>query len=210
MKDVVKIIDAIKQHVSFRPHQSDPFKGLISTVLSQRTKDENTRRASEQLFSKYNTPKKLAEADIKDIERLIKPSGFYRVKAKYVKAISKELVRRFNGKVPSNLNDLLSLPGVGRKTANCTLVYGFGIPAIPVDTHLHRINNRIGLIKTKTPEQSEFALMKIIPRKYWIEFNDLLVKFGQTVCLPVKPRCSICKVAPYCGYYKKVYLKFIS
>ncbi len=205
MKDVNKIMSAIKQHVSYRPHQSDPFEVLIFTVLSQRTKDENTVKASKQLFSRFNTPRKIADANIKDVEKLIRPSGFYRVKAKYVKAISKELVTKFNGKVPSKLNDLLSLPGVGRKTANCTLVYGFGIPAIPTDTHCHRVPNRIGLIKTKTPEQSEFALMKVIPKKYWIEFNDLVVKFGQTVCLPRNPRCDICKVNPYCDYYSNVY-----
>lgn len=210
MKDVAKIMRAIKQHVSYRKHKSSPFEVLIFTVLSQRTRDENTERASEQLFSKFNTPSKLAKADLNEIERLIKPSGFYRVKAKYVKAISNQLVRRFNGKVPNKLDELLSLPGVGRKTANCTLVYGFGIPAIPVDIHCHRIPNRIGLIKTKTPEQSEFALMKIIPKEYWIEFNDIIVKFGQTVCLPINPKCNICKVAPYCNYYKNTYKKSIS
>lgn len=207
MKDVVKIMGAIKRHVSYRSHKSDPFEVLIFTILSQRTRDENTMRASEQLFRRFNTPERLAKADLKDIERLIKPSGFYRVKAGYVKTVSKELVDRFNGKVPGNLDDLLSLTGVGRKTANCVLVYGFGIPAIPVDTHCHRIPNRVGLIKTKTPEQSEFALMKVVPKKYWIEFNDLVVRFGQTVCLPVNPKCGICKVAPYCDYYKNVYLK---
>lgn len=207
MKDVAKIISAIEQHVSYSFHRFNPFEVLIFTVLSQRTRDENTLKASKQLFSKFNTPEKLANAELKDIERLIRASGFYRVKAKYVKAISKELVKRFNSKVPNKLDDLLSLPGVGRKTANCTLVYGFNIPAIPTDTHVHRIPNRIGLIKTKTPEQSEFALMKTIPKKYWIELNDLLVKFGQNVCLPRNPRCNICKVAPYCDYYKDVYLK---
>lgn len=209
MKDVAKIMNAVKQHVSYRHHKQDPFEVLIFTVLSQRTRDENTMRASNQLFKVYDTPKKLAGADLKSIEKLIKPSGFYRVKAKYIKAISKELVKRFDSKVPSNLDDLLSLPGVGRKTANCTLVYGFSIPAIPVDTHCHRIPNRIGLVKTKTPEQSEFALMKIIPKKYWIEFNDLVVKFGQTVCLPINPKCNICKVAPHCDYYKNVFFEEI-
>lgn len=207
MKDVAKIMGAIKRHVSYKSHRSNPFEVLIFTVLSQRTRDENTERASHQLFSKFNTPPKLAKAELKDIEKLIRPSGFYRVKAKYVKAISKELVKRFGGRVPNKLDDLLSLPGVGRKTANCTLVYGFGIPAIPIDTHCHRIPNRIGLIKTKTPEQSEFALMKIIPKKYWIEFNDLVVRFGQTVCLPRNPLCNSCKVAPYCDYYHNVFLK---
>ncbi|MEM4245053.1 MAG: endonuclease III [Candidatus Nanoarchaeia archaeon] len=203
MKDVPKIIQAIKHHVSYRKRKSNPFEVLIFTVLSQRTRDENTEKASQQLFSKFNTPSKLADAEIKEVERLIRPSGFFKVKARYVKAISKEIVRRFDGKVPNKLEDLLSLPGVGRKTANCTLVYGFNVPAIPVDTHCHRIPNRIGLIKTKTPEQSEFALMKVIPKKYWIKFNDLIVKFGQNVCLPINPKCGICKVAPYCDYYKK-------
>jgi len=207
MKDVVKVIAAVKRHVSYKPHHSNPFEVLIFTIISQRTRDENTMRASEQLFNRFNTPGKLAKADLKDIERLIRPSGFYRVKARYIKKVSKEIVGRFKGKVPANLDDLLSLAGVGRKTANCVLVYGFRIPAIPVDVHVNRISNRIGLIKTKTPEQSEFALMKVIPRKYWIEFNDLIVRFGQTVCLPRNPLCNTCSVAPYCDYYKKAYLK---
>jgi endonuclease-3 len=203
MKDVVQVMEAVKQHVSYRSHKQDPFEVLIFTVLSQRTRDGNSMRASKQLFSRFDTPRKLAGAGIREIEKLITPSGFYKVKARYIKSISQELIKRFGSKVPSNLDDLLSLPGVGRKTANCTLVYGFRIPAIPVDTHCHRIPNRLGLIKTKTPEQSEFALMKIVPRDSWIEFNDLVVRFGQTVCLPIKPKCNICKVSKYCDYYKK-------
>ncbi|MEW6295656.1 MAG: endonuclease III [Candidatus Diapherotrites archaeon] len=182
-------------------HYSDPFRVLISTVLSQRTRDANTDKASKNLFAKFNSPKKLARAGLMEIQKLIRPSGFYKVKAKRIKAISKQLTENFNGRVPEKIEGLLSLEGVGRKTANCVLVYAFNIPAIPVDTHVHRISNRIGLVKAKTPEQTEKALVKVIPRNYWIELNDLMVKFGQRICLPRNPKCSICHLKIFCDYY---------
>ena len=183
---------------------NDPFKVLISTVLSQRTRDENTYAASKSLFLKYDTPKKIADADIRDVENLIKRSGFYHVKAKRIKDISKDILENFNGQVPAGLDDLLTLPGVGRKTANCVLVYGFNIPAIPVDTHLHRIPNRIGIVNTKTPEQTEIELMKLVKKKDWLLINDLFVKFGQKICRPVRPGCSKCPIEKYCDYGAKV------
>jgi endonuclease-3 len=179
------------------------FQVLISTVLSQRTRDESTERASSRLFSRYRNPKQLAQAPLKEIERLIKPSGFYRVKAASIKKISRILVEKYGGKVPRDFAKLMSLPGVGRKTANCVLVYAYAIPAIPVDTHVHRISNRIGLVKTKTPEKTETALLKAVPRKYWVEFNDLLVKFGQRTCRPIRPLCYKCPVVEYCDYQDK-------
>lgn len=181
-------------------HYSDPFKVLISTVLSQRTRDANTEKASERLFSKFEAPRQLANADIRVIEDLIKPSGFYKVKAGYIKEISRQLVERFNGEVPTNLDDLLSLSGVGRKTANCVLVYAYNKPAIPVDIHVHRISNRLGWVKTKTPEETEQELIKTIPKRFWIQLNDLMVKYGQRVCLPVNPKCGMCKIREYCRY----------
>ncbi len=207
MKHLSKILAAMKQHIgnpSAVVQFDSPFKVLVSTVLSQRTKDTNTAKASTLLFSRLATPKQIASAQLKQIERLIKPSGFYKTKARYIKELSKQLLANFNGEVPCSLEQLLSLKGVGRKTANCVLVYGFRKPAVPVDTHVHRISNRIGLVKTKTPEQTEKELMKTVPKRHWIELNELIVKFGQQVCLPRNPRCSTCKVAVYCDFFAGV------
>lgn len=176
----------------------NPFKTLISTILSQRTKDENTAIASERLYKFYDTPKKLSNADPKKVEKLIRPAGFYRVKTKHIQDVSRELLEKYHGKVPKNFDKLMELPGVGRKTANCTLVYGFNIPAIPVDTHVHRISNRLGWVKTKTPEQTEFKLQKVLPKKYWIDINEFMVRYGQDVCKPQRPRCGECVLAEVC------------
>lgn len=177
---------------------SDPFKILISTILSLRTKDEVTAKASERLFKVVKEPKDLLNLSEEEIESIIYPVGFYRNKAKVLKEVAKALIDRFGGKVPDNLEDLLSLKGVGRKTTNLVLSAGYGKPAICVDTHVHRISNRLGLIKTKTPEQSEFELMKIVPVEYWNDINKIFVAFGQTICKPVKPKCDICPVKDYC------------
>jgi len=182
----------------------DAFNVLISTILSQRTRDENTHVASEALFSKYNTPEKLAGADITEVEKLIRPAGFYRNKARMITEVSKVLIDRHGSEVPEELDALLKLPGVSRKTANCVLVYGFRKPAMPVDTHVHRISNLLGLIITKEPEHSEFALMELIPEKYWLDINRLLVRHGQKVCKPIGPQCGECPVSHVCdfGIYK--------
>ena len=180
--------------------KNDPFKVLISTILSQRTKDEVTSRASKTLFRKYSQPSDLAKADKNKIQNMIKPVGFYRIKAQRIIEVSQIIIERFNGKTPSNLKDLLSLPSVGRKTANCVLVYGFQKAAIPVDTHVHRISNRLNIVQTKTPEKTEFSLTKTIPEKYWLNINDLFVRFGQTICKPIKPRCEICTLKSNCAY----------
>jgi len=184
--------------------RGNPFKVLISTILSQRTRDENTIKASEKLFSIYSTPKQIANADKKELEKIIKSTGFYKVKAGRIKEVSKIIHEKYKDKVPKRIEELLKLPGVGRKTANCVLVYGYGKPAIPVDTHVHRVFNRLGIVKTKTPEQTEEKLRKIIPKKLWIEVNESFVRFGQKICQPIKPRCEICPVTKYCGYYAKV------
>lgn len=176
----------------------DPFKTLISTILSQRTKDENTAVASERLYKHFDTPKKLANANPEKVEKLIRPAGFYRAKTKHIQDVSRVLLDKYNGKVPKDFELLMELPGVGRKTANCTLVYGFNIPAIPVDTHVHRISNRLGWVKTKTPEQTEFELQEILPKKYWIDINEFLVRYGQDVCKPQRPRCGECVLVDVC------------
>jgi endonuclease III len=184
-----------------------PFYVLISTVLSQRNRDESTIKVVKKLFEKYKTPEQLAAAPLNDVEQRIKQSGFYHTKAKRIKEISKILLEKYKGKVPANEEELLKLPGVGRKTAGCVLVYAYGKQAIPVDTHVHRISNRLGLVKTKTPEKTEIELMKIIPKKLWKYVNEVLVIHGQTICRPINPKCNECSITRYCNYYKKIYKK---
>ena len=180
---------------------SDPFKVLVGTILSQRTKDEMTAKAAEQLFQKFRDPADLAEADEEEIQKLIRPAGFYRVKARYIKEVARLILERFNSEVPQDMESLLSLPAVGRKTANCVLVYGFKTPAIPVDTHVHRISNRLNLVQTRTPEETEVRLTEITNKKYWLNLNDLFVRFGKTVCKPIGPRCIMCNLRIHCAYY---------
>ncbi|WP_457569293.1 endonuclease III domain-containing protein [Desulfurobacterium sp.] len=179
-------------------HDRDPFKILISTILSLRTKDEVTAKASERLFKKADNPYDMVKLSEEEIEKLIYPVGFYRNKAKTIKEICKTLIEKYNGKVPDSLDELLKLKGVGRKTANLVVTLGFDKPGICVDTHVHRIMNRIGYVKTKTPEETEFALRKKLPKKYWKIINELLVALGQHICHPTSPKCSVCPIKDYC------------
>ena len=179
-----------------------PINILIGTILSARTKDENTSAVVKKLFSKYETAAKLARAKVSSVERMIKPCGFYHVKAKRIIEVASIINSQYNGKVPDKIEELLKLPGVGRKTANCVLVYAFEKPAIPVDTHVHRISNRLGLVETKTPEETELELRKKIPKKYWLEINETFVTYGQNICKPVSPMCSVCQLKKDCKYYK--------
>ena len=181
----------------------DPFRVLISTILSQRTRDENTRKASSALFEVYSNAEELVEGDPEHIEELIKPAGFYKVKTRRIREVAAIISRKYRGTVPEDLEELLSLPGVGRKTANCVLVYAFNQPAIPVDTHVHRISNRIGLVETKNPEQTEMRLRETVDRRYWLDLNELFVRFGQEVCKPIGPRCSTCDLRDICKHYSK-------
>ena len=176
----------------------DPFRVLISTVLSQRTRDEVTDRATERLFKKYGTCGELACADTGDIEELIRDVGFYRIKAPRVMEIARTIDNDLKGKVPSDIESLLLLPGVGRKTANCVLVYGFGKDAVAVDTHVHRISNRLGLVKTGTPEETETELRRVLPKRHWKHINELLVRFGRDICRPIGPKCRLCPVLEIC------------
>jgi len=182
---------------------STPFQVLVATLLSQRTRDANTEKASKKLFTKYPNAKALAKAPTKKIEELIKGTGFFKVKAKRVKEISRLLVKNYQGAVPNERNLLEALPGIGPKTSACTLVYAFQKPAICVDTHVHRISNRLGLVKTKTPEQTEVALTKLLPKKYWLKLNHSMVRFGQKVCLPQKPRHWQCRLREQCNLFKQ-------
>jgi len=177
---------------------SDPFKILVSTLLSLRTKDKVTEEASKRLFQVVKSPEDLLELTEEEISNLIYPVGFYRRKAKNLKEIAKILVEKYGGSVPSTIEELLKLPGVGRKTANLVVTLGFGKPGICVDTHVHRIMNRLGYVKTKTPEETEFALREKLPKEYWIEINELLVALGQHICHPTSPKCSQCPISELC------------
>ena len=179
-----------------------PFSILIGTILSARTKDESTTKVVKQLFSKYKNAKQLANAKVKDVEKIIKSIGFYHVKSKRIIEVAKIIDSKYKGRVPDNLDELVELPGVGRKTANCVLVYAYEKPAIPVDIHVHRISNRLGLVETKTPEDTEQELMKKIPKKFWIDINDTFVMYGQNICKPISPMCSVCKIKRSCKFYK--------
>jgi len=180
----------------------DPFKILIGTILSARTRDETTTNVIKILFSRFKNPDELSKANLNEIKQLIQKIGFYNVKAVRIKEVSKILVEKYSGKVPSNIDDLLTFPGVGRKTANCVLVYGFRKPAIPVDVHVHRISNRIGIVNTKKPKETEIVLQKSIDRKHWIAVNETFVVFGQNICLPIKPKCNVCRLTKLCKYYE--------
>src|SRR2546430_12183463 len=179
-----------------------PLSILIGTILSARTRDENTSAVVKKLFSKYKSARSLAQAKLSDVEKIIKSTGFYHVKAKRIIEVASLIDSRYSGKVPDTLEELLKLPGVGRKTANCVLVYAFEKPAIPVDTHVHRISNRLGLVQTKTPEETELELMKKIPKKYWLKINDMFVMYGQNICKPISPMCNVCQIRKECNYYK--------
>ena len=182
--------------------ETGPFSILIGTILSARTKDETTTKTVKALFLKYKNPEDLANAKIKDVEKIIKSIGFFHVKSKRIIEVAKIIHKKYKDKVPDDLDTLVQLPGVGRKTANCVLVYAFEKPAIPVDIHVHRISNRLGLVETKNPEDTEQELMKKIDKKYWIEINDTFVMYGQNICKPISPMCNVCKIKKRCKFYK--------
>jgi endonuclease-3 len=182
--------------------ETGPFSILIGTILSARTKDETTTKAVKALFLKYKNPKELANAKIKDVEKIIRSIGFFHVKSKRIIEVAKIIHTKYKDKVPEDLDTLVQLPGVGRKTANCVLVYAFEKPAIPVDIHVHRISNRLGLVDTKNPEETEQELMSKIDKKYWIDINDTFVMYGQNICKPISPMCDVCKIKKSCKYYK--------
>jgi len=206
--NISRAIKALKRALQDYPDPSvtlvgkqwrDPFHVLISCLLSLRTKDETTLPASKRLFALATEPRAFLRLSEDKIARTIYPVGFYRTKARTIKGICKDLVTRFNGRVPDDLDTLLTLKGVGRKTANLVLIEGFGKPAMCVDTHVHRISNRWGYIKTSNPHETEEALRKKLPKRYWIDYNALLVSWGQNVCKPVSPWCSQCTVNDICG-----------
>jgi endonuclease-3 len=178
--------------------RKDPFLTLISCLLSLRTKDEVTAKASERLFTLAKTPEEMLNLKKEKIEAAIYPVGFYKRKAEQILEICRVLVEKYDSCVPDEIEELLKLKGVGRKTANIVITMGYNKPGVAVDTHVHRISNRLGLVETKTPYQTEFALRKTLPKQYWIVFNDLLVMHGKTICTPISPKCSICPITEYC------------
>ncbi len=216
-KDIITVIRLVKNEVDkFRDPivtevgeiTRSPYQVLISCLLSLRTRDETTARASERLFALAKTPKEMIKLSTKQIEKAIYPVGFYKTKAKRIKEISQRILKEYEGQVPEDFDKLMQFKGVGRKTANIVMCYGFNRAGyIAVDVHVHRIPNRLGWLKTKKPEQTEKALKKILPKRYWRDFNDTFVTFGQNICKPVGPKCGTCPVKNYCKYYKNVYLK---
>ena len=213
-QEIGAVLDAIRGHISGEAFPGaddlempewprDPFHVLIATVLSQRTKDLNTYKASKQLFQALPDARAIADADQAIIEELIRPSGFYRVKAKGIRSLCREIMERFGGEVPEDIDDMVSLPLVGRKTANCVLSYGFNVDAVCVDTHVHRICNRLGWVSTDDADSTEARLRKIVPKGRWSEVNRLMVRFGQKTCIPRNPRCYQCPVTDHCEYFRK-------
>ncbi|MFU2158059.1 endonuclease III domain-containing protein [Caldisericum sp. AR60] len=193
VKDLgVPVVTRIKEK------EADPFKILIGTILSLRTKDETTEQAAKRLFEVIKTPHDLVKLSEEEIEKLIYPVGFYKRKAKQIKEIAWTLIQKYGGRVPNDLEELLKMKGVGRKTANLVITEAFDDYGICVDTHVHRISNRLGWVKTKTPEQTEMELRKILPKKYWKTINPILVTFGQNICKPVSPPCSKCPIKELC------------
>jgi endonuclease-3 len=199
-----EILNRLRTSYDYTERRRDPFRVLISTILSQRTKNENTEKAAHALFSRFSTVEDIAHAALEEIELLIKPAGFYRVKARRIKKAAAQVLTQFHGDVPCTMEELLSLEGVGRKTANCVLVYGFGISAIPVDVHVHRIAKRLDLVSTRTPEETEQQLMQLFCEEDWSVVNQLLVSFGRDVCKPRTPLCDQCFLSDLCATGQKV------
>jgi endonuclease III len=193
-------ITALKALQQFQ--DGDPFKILIATILSARTRDENTARVVKILFDKFGDIDGFSRASLEEVREVIHSIGFYNIKALRIKQVVQILIEKHNGIVPPNFDDLISLPGVGRKTANCVLVYAFEKPAIPVDTHVHRISNRLGIVNTSKPEETESELRNIFDKKTWTKVNDTFVTYGQNICLPIKPKCTICQLKNNCSYYR--------
>lgn len=182
---------------SWNARRVSPFRTLIGTILSARSRDEMTDVISERLFEQFPTPKTLAQADRRVVEKILQPIGFYRTKASYVMETAR-MVEAAKGKIPETIEGLMEYPGVGRKVANCVLVYAFDQQAIPVDTHVHRVSNRIGWLKTKTPEETERALVAMVPKRLWPLINEALVAHGKAVCKPIGPTCDVCPIRPHC------------
>ncbi len=187
-----------KPTVRHTSSKKDPFKTLIACLLSLRTQDKNTEKASKKLFLVADTPEKILDLKINELEKLIFSSGYYKNKARSIKHVCQVLIDKYNGKVPKTKEELLSIKGIGPKTANIVLCFAYDQLVIPVDTHVHRIPNRLGIVKTKKPEETEIKLMEVFPKRYWMEINTTFILFGKNICLPISPKCSICPVSKLC------------
>ena len=207
-KNIDQVIGVVRREMRKLPDPSvtlvgkrwkSPFLVLVSCILSLRTKDETTLPASERLFKRAVTPQALLKLTARQIEKEIYPVGFYKTKAVNIRGICRDIIEKFGGQVPDDIDTLMTMKGVGRKTANLVLTEGFGIPAMCVDTHVHRISNRFGYVQTKAPDETEFALRKKLPKKHWMDYNSLLVTWGQNICRPISPLCSQCGVKKYCA-----------
>ena len=204
--DIDKIVELLKkakqpksEFVGLMDSFKDPYLVLIACILSLRTNDKTTYPATLRMLELAKTPKEMKNVSVEDLSKAIYPVGFYENKARQIIELSKTIDEELNGQVPDEIEDLIKFKGVGRKTANLVLSLGFNKPAICVDVHVHRIFNRLGYIKTKTPEETEFALREKLPQKYWIDINTLLVTHGQNVCKPIKPKCYECPIKNYCA-----------
>ncbi len=199
MKDINEQAQIIIQNSSYDfNHEKDPFVVLIKTIISQRNRDEVTEKVSNIFFLKFKNVAEVSRADISEVESVLKASGMYRQKSIRIIQISKILIEKYDGKVPDSLEKLLELPGVGRKTANIVLYNSFNIPALAVDTHVHRISNRLGWVSTKTPEKTEEALSKLLKKEFWGPVNEAMVYFGKTICRPISPKCVSCYLNQSC------------
>lgn len=205
-KNISQVMKILEKHFNYQKrttlnrmrNKPNPFKILISCLLSLRTQDKNTETASKRLFAVANTPEQIVKLPIRKLEKLIFSSGHYKKKARTLKHVSKVLIKEYKGKVPNNKQELLNIKGIGPKTANIVLAFAYAQDVLPIDTHCHRIPNRLGWIKTKKPEHTEKQLEKILPKKYWNEFNGIFVLFGKTICQPISPWCSKCPIRKYC------------
>ena len=206
IQNISQIMEILAKHFSYTKRTTlnrmrknpNAFKILISCLLSLRARDENTEKVSKVLFQIADTPKKISKLPLKKLEKIIYSSGHYKKKAKTLQHISNELIKKFNSKVPDSKEELLSIKGIGPKTANIVLAFAYNKKVLPIDTHCHSIPNRLGWVKTKTPEETETELEKILPKKYWKEFNAIFVLFGKTICKPISPWCSKCPIKKYC------------
>lgn len=191
--DDVPVITRISQQ-----EKSDPYLVLIGTLLSLRTKDETTEKAMEKLIKRAKTPQELLKIPEEELQKLIYPVGFYRIKSRTLRDVSEIIINKYAGQVPDSIDELLTIKGIGRKTANLVITEGFGKPGICVDTHVHRISNRLGVVSTKNPHETEESLRRVLPKQYWIIYNTLLVTFGKRICKPISPLCSTCSLSQIC------------
>lgn len=198
-----KIVKAIIDYVNYDIKMEDPYKCLIHTIISQRVRDQITDIVTEEFFEVFKSMQDVNKSSVEKISQTIKKAGMRNQKALRIKKATEILINKFNGKVPNSLDDLLSLPGVGRKTANIVLSYAFGMDTIAVDTHVHRISNRLGIVNTKKPDDTEFALMEIIPKELWNPLNISFVEYGKNICRPINPKCDQCVVKKYCKYFEE-------